>query len=310
MPATLFTYMRQVQRFLHDSNQELIDPGDIIEYVNQSRREVAMRGQCIRLLPVISGSIVSVPIPVVSGWTGPVTVAISPPDSPSGALPFPQGAQATATATLAAGVIDDVEVTYGGYGYFQPQAVFTDAVGHTATVFAVTTNNNLLNQGQEIYRFGDVDLSQFPGVQSIYMVRGVSVLYSNYRYSLPFYSFTTYQAMIRQYIASQYQYVPTFGAQLGRGTGGSLYLYPPPSQAYQMEWDCCCLPSDLNVDQDVEALPDPWTDAVPYFAAHLAFLELQNLNTARMYNDLFDERVKRFGGYVQPGRVSNPYGRF
>ena len=310
MPGGLFKYMQQVQRFLRDANQELIDPGDIIDYCNQARREVAMRGQCIRMLPVISGSIVSIPIPTVSGWTAPVTVAISPPDSPSGALPFPQGAQATAVATLFGGVINDVEVTYGGYGYFQPQAVFTDAAGHTVTSNPATTTNNLLNQGQEIYRFADVDLSQFPGVQSVYMVRGVSVLYSNYRYSLPFYSFTTYQAMIRQYIASQYQYVPTFGAQLGRGTGGSLYLYPPPSQAYQMEWDCCCLPSDLGTDQDYEAIPDPWTDAVPYFAAHLAFIELQNWNTARGLHDLFDERMQKFSGYVQPGRVSNPYGRW
>ena len=139
-----FTYMKACQRFLKDQNQELVDPGDIIEYINVARREVAMRGQCIRLLPVISGSIVSIPIPVVSGWTAPVTVAISPPDSPSGALPFPNGSQATATATLFGGAISDVEVTYGGYGYFQPQAVFTDATGHTITSFPVTTNNNLL----------------------------------------------------------------------------------------------------------------------------------------------------------------------
>ncbi len=71
-----------------------------------------------------------------------------------------------------------------------------------------------------------------------------------------------------------------------------------------------CLPQDLTADESVEAIPDPWTDAVPYFATHLAFLELQNGNTARMYEDLFDKRMRQFGGYVLPGRVTNPYGRW
>ncbi len=41
--ASLFSYARQVQRFLRDANQTLIDFQDIIDYVNQARREVAMR---------------------------------------------------------------------------------------------------------------------------------------------------------------------------------------------------------------------------------------------------------------------------
>lgn len=310
MTATLFDYLQQVQRFCRDARQELLNPSDLITYINMARREVAMRGQCIRRLPVISGSIVSIPIPAVTGWTAPVTVTISTPDSPSGALPFPNGDQALASATLIGGVISNVSVDYGGAGYFQPLATFTDATGLTTTSVPVTSVLNTLDQGQEVYPFANIDLSVFPGVESVYTVRSVSVIYANYRYSLPFYSFSTYQAMIRQYVASQYQYVPTFGTQFGQGTGGSLYLYPPPSQTYQMEWDCFCLPSNLATDESVEALPDPWTDAVPYFAAHLAFLELQNFNSARGFHELFDERMKRYGSYVRPGRISNPYGRW
>ena len=308
--ATLFDYLKQLQRFIRDSKMELIDPGDLTSYVNQARREVAMRAECIRRLPRVCGSVVSIPIPVVTGWTGPVTVAITPPDSPSGTLPNPNGAQATAVATLVGGVITDAEVTYGGDGYFQPQATFSDAAGHSEIVSCSTSVLNVLNQGQEVYPFSGVDLSVFPGVKSVYAVRSVSIIYSNYRYSLPMYSFSVYQAMIRQYSAGQYQYVPTFGSQFGRGTDGSFYLYPLPSQSYQLEWDCTCLPQDLTANESVEAIPDPWTDAVPYFAAHLAMLELQSWNNARGYLTLFDERMTRFGQYALRGRVSNPYGRW
>lgn len=311
MTATLFDYSKQVQRFIRDAKMELVNPEDIFSYINQARREVAMRSQCIRRLPKISGSITSIPIPVVSGWTdGTATVTITAPDSPSGTLPFPNGAQATATAQILGGVISDIEVTYGGDGYFQPQATITDSAGNSTTSTPVTTVLNTLNQGQEVYPFSGVNLAPFPGVESVYAVKSVSIIYSNYRYSVPVYSFTVYQAMIRQYVASQYQYVPTFGSQYGRGAAGSFYMYPPPSQRYQLEWDCFCLPQDLTADESVEAIPDPYTDAVPYFAAYLAMIELQNWNSARAFEDQFDKRMKNFGAYTLPGRVTNPYGRW
>ena len=310
MPASLFTYSKQVQRFLRDARMDLVNPRDIWDYVNYARREVAMRSQCLRALTQISGSVTEATITAPgSGYTAP-TVTISAPDSPSGFLPYPNGAQATGTATEVGGLLHSINITFGGAGYFQPTITINDPTGTGATATLTTTLNNTLNLGQEQYPFSAVNLAPFPGYGSVYYVRSVSIIYANYRYSLPMYSFSTYQSMIRQYTASQYQYVPTFGSQFGQGTSGTLFLYPPPSQTYQMEWDCQCMPQDLNTDQDVEAIPDPWTDAVPYFAAHLAFLELQNGNAARQYHDLFDERVKRFSVYTRPGRASNPYGRF
>jgi hypothetical protein len=310
MPASLFTYLKQCRRFLSDGNMELLDDGDLTEYINQARRETAMRAQCIRILPAISNPIVSGQ--VLSGgsdYTDP-TVMISPPDFPSGFLPLPQGAQAIATVTVVGGVIKSINISYGGAGYFQPQITVTDPTGTGFEGSLAVAPVNTLNQGQEQFPFSAVDLSMFPGVSSIYMVRGVSVIFSNYRYSLPFYSFSVYQAMIRQYVASQFQYVPAYGSQFGQGTSGTLFLYPPPSQQYQMEWDCQCLPQDLIDDQSVEAIPSPWDDAVPWFAAYLAMVGLQNWNSARAFQEQYEKRMKDYSSYVRPGRVTNPYGRW
>jgi hypothetical protein len=305
----LFDYMKRVQRLIHDSKMELVDPADIVDYINTARREVAMRTQCVRLLPAISGAVASANVTTGgTGYTAPV-VTISAPDFPSGQLPFPNGAQATATANLVGTAIASIDITYGGAGYFQPQITITDPTGTGAAATLSTTLSNLLEEGQEVYPFSGVDLSPYPGYGAIYLVRSVSIIYANYRYSIPIYSFSTYQAYIRQY-PFQYQYVPTLGTLFGQGTSGSLYLYPIASQTYQMEWDCSCLPQDLATDQDVEVIPLPWTDAVPYFAAHLAMLELQNGNSARMYLDLFDQRTARYSTYARPGRAVNPYGRY
>ena len=87
-------------------------------------------------------------------------------------------------------------------------------------------------------------------------------------------------------------------------------MYPLPSQTYQAEWDCQCLPSDLIDDQSHEAIPMPWRDAVAFYAAHLAFLELQNYNAAKGMLDLYEKFAQRYSDYARVGKVVNVYGRF
>jgi hypothetical protein len=306
---TLFDYLKRVQFLARDTEQGLLNPENLINYVNQARREVAMRTQCLRALPPTSGGIETITITAGgSGYTNP-TVVISAPDSP-GAMAFqPAGSQATATAIVEAGVIASIDVTYGGSGYFQPTVQITDPTGTGAAATPAVSPILSLNAYQEVYNFADIPLQTYPGYAFVYGIRSVSLIYSNYRYSLPMYSFSAYQAMIRQY-PTQYYYVPTMCCQFGQGATGSLYVYPLPSQQYQLEIDCYCWPQDLQTDQDVEAIPEPWTEAVPYMALHLAYLELQNLNAAEYYRKLFDSKLPMYRNAAQPGRQTNPYGRY
>jgi hypothetical protein len=146
-------------------------------------------------------------------------------------------------------------------------------------------------------------------VAEVIAVRSVSIIFANYRYSLPVWSFSFYQADIRRFPLTS-QYVPTAAAQFGQGANGSLYLYPIASQPYQLEMDCLAWPSDLITDQDVEAIPDPWTEAVVYLATHYCYLSLQNLNAANYYRTQFDQMMPRYRNGTQTGRSSNPYGRW
>jgi hypothetical protein len=257
----------------------------------------------------MSGAIVSINITNAgTGYTAPV-VTISAPDQPNGAQPFPAGAQATATAQIILGSLSNRAVNFGGSGYTFPQVTITDPTGTGATATANVQPINVTQASQEVYPFSAVPLNIFPGVGEIIFVRSVSFIYANYRYSLPCYPFSTYQAFIRQY-PRQYLYVPTMCAQLGQGSNGSLYMYPIPSTIYQMEWDCCCIPRDLDDDSSFEAIADPWTDCVPMGAAIYAYEEMQNLNAAMYYRKKFDDYCNRYSAYTRPGRVTNPYGRW
>ena len=127
-------------------------------------------------------------------------------------------------------------------GHMDLQITINDPTGIGATAIANMSPISQVLPAREVYSFSEFDLSVFPGVQSIYAIRSVNILYTNYRYAVRVYDFTTYQAKIRNYSGGSFQYVPVYASQFGRGTDGSLYMYPPPSQAYQVEIDCSCLP--------------------------------------------------------------------
>ena len=307
----LHEYMKGVQRLLRDQAQTYINPADIIGYINESRRQIALRTQCVRILTPVSGQVVTATI--TNGGTGYVdpVATITAPDFPDQGTTNPGGAQATATVTQLGGVVTNIDISYGGSGYLAPTITITDATGPGANATA-TLNISPISQtveNQEIYNFSDLPLGNFPGVGEVFWVNSVSIIYAAYRYSMMTYSFSTYQALIRNYPKS-YLYVPSICAQLGQGTAGSLYVYPVPSQAYQLEFDCFCLPMDLTTDDTPEAIPQPWQDCVKWYAAHLAFLELQNLNAANYYAQLTDKRIDDYSGWARPRKVSNRYGRW
>lgn len=311
MPMTLNNYLQDTQRFLAEGKQDLLDPEDIITYINRARREIALRTQCVRILTPISGAVIGGSVVTGGqGYSSSPTITLTPPDFPSGRGAFPNGSQGgTISAIVSGGSITGVNVGYGGNGYFQPAFSITDATGGGATVTPIVSNIEHVNQGQEVVTFSDIDLSQFPGVETVYGVQSVSVLYSGFRYSLICYSFSTYQALIRIW-AQQWQYTPCVFAQHGQGSAGTLFCYPIPSQVYQVELDCYCLPQDLITNLSVEVIPAPWQDAVAYWAAHLCYLSIQNFNAAKYYEDMFNRRCLGYSNAARVSRVVNSYGRY
>ena len=308
----LFEYLQQTQRLLREQNQVFNNPDDLIAYVNNARREVALRTQCIRVLTPSSGFITGYSVTNAgSGYdvVTPPTVTVTTPDFPSGRLPNPNGLQATAFATVASdGAISAIDPIVGGEGYFEPSVTVADPTsGTTATAEAVVAGVNMLNPGQEVYPFSGIDLSFNPGCESVYGVRGISIIYSNYRYSLECLAFSRYQTFRMWPYYSQY--TPAICSQFGQGAEGNFYFFPLPSQSLQAEWDCQCLPSPLVDDQSVEAIPMPWRDAVPYMAASLAYLELQNFNASRFMMELYEKKALFYSQTARFGRSTNPYGR-
>lgn len=76
-------------------------------------------------------------------------------------------------------------------------------------------------------------------------------------------------------------------------TVGSFYISPAPDAAYVLDIDGAWSPADLALDGDPEAIPYPWTDAVQYYGAYLAFLDAQRERDAAQMFKIFEGFMER-----------------
>ena len=101
-----------------------------------------------------------------------------------------------------------------------------------------------------------------------------------------------------EWFNSYYIPAPTSGAprdwcQYGQGAQGSFLLNPVPNAATALHLDLVFLPIPLVDDATVEAIPYPWTDAVPYYAAYQAYLTAQDSGNAKNMLDLYEIFMRR-----------------
>ena len=101
--------------------------------------------------------------------------------------------------------------------------------------------------------------------------------------------------------------IPTVAAVLTPGIAGTIWFAPIPNAAMSALLDAVWYPIPLIDDTTPEALAVPWQDAVPYFAAYLAYLNAQRRTDAdAMYNryEIFERRATQM---TTPTRLPRNY---
>ncbi|KKK58499.1 hypothetical protein LCGC14_3043820 [marine sediment metagenome] len=91
---------------------------------------------------------------------------------------------------------------------------------------------------------------------------------------------------------------PTTWAQLKQGIAATLYFYPLPDTTFTVNLDCVCEPIDLTDNNTVEAIPYPFTDAVPFLAAYYAYMSVQRQDHA-------DTMMTRYRDELTKGRATS-----
>jgi hypothetical protein len=312
----LTAYQQQTQRLLHDPNAQAYSLADLTTYINIARSQIALEGECIRVL-LSGGMITALAITGPgTGYSGTASVSIT------GAL----GAQAFATASLAGGSVASVTLTAGGWGYIPASAVSVLVTGSTggsnASVSATVDNSATTITGQETIQFSALNAvfstwnaNGFAGnpnpVLGLNQVLKVFDIACNqngtYKPMLTQKVWSEFQAYLRIYSNTQQNY-PTYWSQYLYGIAGSIYLFPWPAQPLQLDVDCCASPIALVTDSTVEAIPYPWTDAIPYYAAYLAYENSQRKEDADRMFKLYEMFMTRSRAYSETPFMPDWYG--
>jgi hypothetical protein len=118
---------------------------------------------------------------------------------------------------------------------------------------------------------------------------------------------TEFQAYLRIYSNTQQNY-PIYWTQLAQGLNGNIYLFPWPAQPLQMDIDAICTPITLTSDSTPEAIPYGWTDAVPYYAAYLAYENSSRKEDADRMFKMYSVFMKRARAFANAPVMPDYYG--
>lgn len=293
----LTKYLTRTQSLNDDPSNAFWSQAALINYINEARGQIAAESQSVRVLPPSTNGISSITVNTGGTYSGTPTVAITG-----------NGSGATATAVMAGNAVSSITVTAAGTKYDNTTTVSFTGGGQSVAATA-TANINCLNTvaNQEVYTFAAANTYArlTSGVDSILFVESVAVSWGALKPMLDQWNWNDLQAYVRSYpiIAGQ----PAMWAQFGQGEGGSMYIQPVPTTALPMDWNCICTPIDLVDDSTAEAIPYPWTDAVPYFAAYLAFMNSRRPEEARNMFDIFTNRMMRARSFSEPTFVPSYY---
>jgi len=301
----LTAYQQELQQLLGDEAEKRFNLANLTKFINRARRKIAGATQCVRVLPPSTSSFVSItPSPGGSGYTAPV-VTISGPDGIGTGF-----TQATATATVAGGAITQITITNPGTGYVQPTVTIADPTGTGAGAVFTLTPAALCVPQQEVYPFSTFDAiiqTNFPGVKEIIAIQSLAISWGSWKPVMKFQgAFTLFQAYCRAWNLGQSNW-PAVWCQYGQGSAGSIYLFPIPSEIAQMDLDCYCYPIDLLVDSDVEAVPHPFTEAIPWYAAYWAYLSIKDFDSASIMLNGFKDNMREARAFVSPAMIPDAY---
>lgn len=296
-------YLQEIRRLLNDTASQFYSDTDLTAYINTARRRIAGIGQCCRFLPPSSGSLASIAVGAGgTGYSSPPTVTISNPDAIGYGF-----VQATATATVSGGQVNGFVITNAGTGYVNPVVTISGGGGSGATATATLTPFLHTNPNQEVYNFTTAAalIPTGAGIASIVGLQSVAVSWGAQKPVLDWIDWSAFQAYWRSYNYGTNW--PVIWAQYAQGASGSVYLAPIPSQVQQMEWDCYCFPINLVDDTTVEAIPDPFTSAVKYYAARQASIGAGKMDRANYFDSLFKAEMPQDRMIVSPAMVPSFY---
>ena len=175
------------------------------------------------------------------------------------------------------------------------------------------TNSFATIPGVEMYPYDYANpylQAQNAGVSKIIDVLDISVSWGATRPTIKWMPWVDAQAFCRSYNVGVTSYPFVWSCQ-GDGTRGKVFLFPVPSVGGnlngEMEWDTICIPSDLNSNNDYDAIPDSFQDAIKFRAVALALMASFRFTEAQVHTQMFLNELGVDRAAAKRGAVSDYY---
>jgi hypothetical protein len=165
-----------------------------------------------------------------------------------------------------------------------------------------------LVSGTNNYTIGAVATSGtiiFGITRNVYDVASIVLIYGNMKYLLDQQAYSTLASLYQAY--QNHTNPPSGWTKYGAGV---IVFAPIPNQNYVTEWDMLCVADDLVAPTDPDPLPYPWTDPVPFLAAHWAKVELQQNEEADRFLALYTQRKDEVMATARGMMVPSHYATF
>jgi hypothetical protein len=134
-------------------------------------------------------------------------------------------------------------------------------------------------------------------------VMNVTVLWGTQRVTLDRMPFTKFQAYVRSWqISGQPRVCSSYGQS-------AWYIGPVPDQDYVSEWDVILVPADLSNVTDISPVNYPYSDTIPFYAAHIAKLKEQSHNESDVFLALYQRKMQWSIKSAQMRIMPSVYGR-
>jgi hypothetical protein len=156
-----------------------------------------------------------------------------------------------------------------------------------------------LTVGQRSYTFAGINVSSVPGVSGVNNLRTLWYLTASGQVWVPTREFEWF-GLYNLNNPVPGSGAPKVWAQLGQGQAGTIFIDPLPDLAYVCPVDLVGVPVPLVDDSTVEAIPALWTDAVPFYAAWLAFKNLLRFADAEAVMTNYKDLVGRARAAATP----------
>lgn len=99
---------------------------------------------------------------------------------------------------------------------------------------------------------------------------------------------------------------PSYPTVYGVVGWSTVVLAPPPAIGYAAEWDLVGNYPDLTALGELEPMPAPYNDPVPYMAAAIAKENMQRFDEAQMFEGTYLKRLNQLGFGIRKFSVAKP----